>query len=70
MQTRKAIEHFGSTRKLAEALGITPQAINQWGNVVPMLRQYELERVTDGKLKADIAKHSANATPTASAPQP
>lgn len=70
MQTRKAIEHFGSTRKLAEALGITPQAINQWGNVVPMLRQYELERVTGGKLKADTAKHSATATPIASVPQP
>lgn len=70
MQTRKAIEHFGSTRKLAEALGITPQAINQWGSVVPMLRQYELERVTGGNLKADTAKHSATATPTASVPQP
>ncbi len=70
MQTRKAIEHFGSTRKLAEALGITPQAINQWGDAVPMLRQYELERVTAGKLKADLAKHSANTPLAASVPQP
>lgn len=70
MQTRKAIEHFGSTRKLAQALGITPQAINQWGAVVPKLRQYEIERVTDGKLKADVVKHNRTSPASESASAP
>lgn len=42
MKTQDAISHFGSVRKLAEALGLSVQAIYAWGDEVPRLRTYEL----------------------------
>lgn len=54
MKTQDAIKHFGSGRKLAAALGIWPTAVSQWGDKVPPRRAYELERLTGGKLKADM----------------
>ena len=53
MTTKEAIEFYGSIRKLAEALGIWPHAIYRWGKNPPKLRQFELERMTDGVLNAD-----------------
>lgn len=53
MKTQEAINHYGSLRKLAEALDVWPQVIYQWGESPPMGRQYELEVKTGGKLKAD-----------------
>ncbi len=43
MTTREAVRRFGSKRKLAKALGITPQAVSHWGRFVPPLRAYEIE---------------------------
>ena len=43
MKTQEAISHFGSVRKLAEALGLSVQAIYAWGENVPALRAYELK---------------------------
>jgi len=37
-----------STRKMAEQLGITEQAIHQWGDDVPELRAYQI-KVIAGK---------------------
>jgi hypothetical protein len=51
--TEEAIEHFGSLKKLADALGIWPQVIYKWGQRPPMGRQYELEVKTNGVLRAD-----------------
>lgn len=51
--TRDAIKHFGSERKLAEALGIAPPSVYSWGRKVPDLRQLQIERLTGGKLKAE-----------------
>ena len=54
MKKSEVLEHFGTMEKVAEALGITRMAVSQWpGDHVPMRRQYELERVTKGELKAD-----------------
>ena len=53
MKTTDAISHFGSKAKLAAALGINPVSIYSWHEAVPKARQYELERITKGKLKAD-----------------
>ncbi|MAX33695.1 MAG: Cro/Cl family transcriptional regulator [Halomonadaceae bacterium] len=56
MKTADAIQYFGGKKKdLAKALGLSPSAITQWGDSVPPLRQYELERITGGKLKAPNA---------------
>lgn len=53
MKTQEAIDYYGSTKKLADALGIWPQVIYTWGETPPMARQYELEVKTGGALKAD-----------------
>jgi DNA-binding transcriptional regulator YdaS (Cro superfamily) len=47
-----AIAFFGSQTALAEAVGLTRQAVNQWPEEVPPLRQIQLERLTRRKLKA------------------
>lgn len=51
MTTKDAIKYFGCGKKLAEALGIAPEAVYQWGKSPPKLRQFELEELTGGKLK-------------------
>jgi hypothetical protein len=53
MTTQEAIDHYGSVKKLADALGIWPQVIYTWGEAPPMARQYELEVKTGGTLRAD-----------------
>ena len=37
-----AITHFGSPASLARALCIKPQAVYQWGGIIPPLRKFEL----------------------------
>jgi hypothetical protein len=53
MTTQEAINHYGSTKKLADALGVWPQVIYAWGERPPMGRQYELEVKTQGVLRAE-----------------
>jgi len=49
MTTEEAKKLFdGSVRKLAEALGITEQAVHQWGGVVPDLRVYQIKALSKG----------------------
>ncbi len=46
MTKQEAINLFdGSVRRLAEALGITEQAIHQWGERVPELRAYQIREL-------------------------
>lgn len=47
MTKQEATDLFdGSVRKLAEALGITEQAVHQWGDTVPPLRVYQIKEIT------------------------
>lgn len=55
MNTDQAVAHFGSKKKLADALGISPGAVTLWKNVIPHLRQYQIQTVTGGALKVDEA---------------
>lgn len=58
MTTQEAINHYGSTKKLADALGVWPQVIYAWGERPPMGRQYELEVKTQGVLRAErVSEH-------------
>ena len=52
MRKEDAIRHFGSATKLARALGISKQAISKWGNHVPEGRDYQIEVLNGGALKA------------------
>lgn len=42
MTKQEAIDLFGSARKLAEFLGLSVQAIHQWDDEIPKLREYEI----------------------------
>lgn len=49
MKTLEAIQVFGSARKLAAALGISTQAVHQWGEDVPELRRFQIEEKINGR---------------------
>ncbi|AEG11079.1 hypothetical protein Sbal183_2498 [Shewanella baltica OS183] len=53
MKTHVAVEYFNGKSKLARALGINPASVSQWGDEVPELRAYQIERLTDGALKVN-----------------
>jgi transcriptional repressor of cell division inhibition gene dicB len=46
-----AIKVLGSRNKIAQALGISRQAITRWKYGIPEIQQYRLEELTKGKLK-------------------
>ena len=46
MTKQEALALFDdSVRKLADALGITEQAVHQWGDTVPELRAYQIREI-------------------------
>lgn len=55
MTTDEARKHFGTQEKLAAALGIAQPTVSGWGVYPPALRQIQLERITDGALRAESA---------------
>ena len=57
MKTQQAIEFYGGKKQLADALGVWPQVIYQWGDYPPVARQYELQVKTDGALVAESGAH-------------
>lgn len=48
------IKELGGTVKVARMLDVTPASVSQWINkdTIPPLRAIQLEKVTDGKIKA------------------
>lgn len=52
MTKTEVLKHFGTPKKVANALGITVQAFYQWPETVPHGRACEIEIITDGALKA------------------
>ncbi|MCU8012213.1 Cro/CI family transcriptional regulator [Shewanella sp. SM74] len=52
MTKEEAVKFYGSQSKLAKALGINPASVSQWGDDVPELRAFQIERLTGGQLKA------------------
>jgi len=45
MKTKDAVEFFGGHAALADAIGVTRQAIYMWGDDVPELRSYHVKAV-------------------------
>lgn len=52
MKSKAVFKHFGGKMATARALGITHQAVYQWGDDVPYVSQLLVQEVTDGKFKA------------------
>jgi len=46
MKTEEAVKRFGSKYRLAQILGITRQAVGQWGDNVPELQALKLEKAS------------------------
>ena len=53
MKIEEAVKYFGSKTKLADALGIRPSAVTQWGDEIPAIRQFQIQVISKNKLKAD-----------------
>lgn len=51
MYKKDVIDHFGTQRAVAKALGISDAAVSQWKEVIPEKDAYRLEVVTAGALK-------------------
>lgn len=45
MTKEEAIKAFGTARALAEAIGVTEQAVSQWGVTIPELRAYQIRAI-------------------------
>ena len=56
MRKNDVINHFGSMTKAAEVLGLTKSAVSQWPDEIPQRRAYEIEKLTNGKLKAKLTQ--------------
>ena len=55
MKPKDGINHVGNQTEAAKALRVSQPAIAKWvanGNV-PELRQYQIEKITKGKLKCE-----------------
>lgn len=63
MKTELAVDYFGTKAAIADALGIKRSAVSQWGETIPKGRAYQIEVLTDGKLKADSRSAPPQPTP-------
>jgi hypothetical protein len=63
MKTQTAIELAGSSAKLAKLIEVTPGAISQWGEQVPVNRVWQLKVIRPAWFKPDRkpAKQKAEA---------
>jgi len=59
MKKDEVIAEFGGVRKLADALGITREAVYQWPTTIPRLRQYEIREILEGRGKVSPAETAA-----------
>lgn len=48
-----AVKHYKTQQKLATALGMSQASISGWGEYPPAIRQLQLQRITNGRLKAE-----------------
>lgn len=63
MKTETALSYYkNSRRKVAEALGLSAQAVYLWGDLVPPISAMRLEVITRGKLRVDHKLYTARKT--------
>lgn len=55
MTLDEVIEHFGNLTRACDALGIAKQNTTKWKerDYIPLLQQYRIAELTDGKLMPD-----------------
>ena len=57
MKKETAVNHYGSERKISQVLGISHQAVNAWGEVVPIKRAWEIVKDTGGQLNFAVGDY-------------
>jgi hypothetical protein len=62
MDAKAVVEHFGGVTATARALDVKPPSVSEWlsTGIVPELRQFQIEVVTQGKFRADTPTVSSN----------
>jgi len=50
---QEIVAHFGGVTATARALDIARQTVQRWKTRVPLGRQYEIQIITGGKLRAN-----------------
>ena len=59
MNYEDLIRHFGSQSKAARALNVKPPSVHQWKeDGIPETRQFQIEVLTGGALKADRSQEA------------
>lgn len=66
MRKSEAVSYFGTQKKLADALGIQQGSVSGWDDLIPMARAIQIERVTGGRLKADLSVYKGSGRRTSS----
>ncbi|EPY9201655.1 Cro/CI family transcriptional regulator [Morganella morganii] len=62
MKKEDVINYFGGICKTADALGIKHPSVSGWDEVIPKGRAYEIEKLTNGKLKYNSALYQHSST--------
>lgn len=66
MRKQAAIDHFGGVAQLAKVLThCSPQAVSQWGDLIPLGRAYEIESLTERTLRVNKADYTTSSSPDA-----
>ncbi len=65
MFKKDVIDHYGSSTKVAEVLGMTRQGVEKWGRAVPEGVAYKLQVITRGKLRVRPEEYESNSTTSA-----
>jgi DNA-binding transcriptional regulator YdaS (Cro superfamily) len=53
MLKKDVVQHFGSQRAIAKALGLSESAISQWRDVIPEKDAFKIEKMTSGALRLE-----------------
>lgn len=56
MKTKDVLAYFGSQKAIAEAIGISPPAVSQWGEEVPQSRRKSVEMAMQLEESKDAPK--------------
>lgn len=58
MKKETVVAHFGSDTAVAEAMGITRQAVSKWPEIIPEGAAYKLQVITAGHLAVDPSMYA------------
>ncbi|CAH3441023.1 Cro/CI family transcriptional regulator [Phytobacter diazotrophicus] len=53
MLKKDVVQHFGSQRAIAKALGLSESAVSQWRDVIPEKDAFKIEKMTSGVLRRE-----------------